>query len=147
MKAKYKDMYMAMAVAASQASEAVILQVGCCIVTQSGMVSTGLNGTYSGYETNCCEYIQGWEEGQPILKTKPQVIHAEHNALTKMLAEGVSSKGATVFITCSPCHPCAMLLIGAQVSEVYYLNEYKCSSGVDELRDAGILVTQLDEGE
>lgn len=138
MKVKYLQMYMEMAEAAAKTSVAERLKVGCCIVTESGMCAIGLNGTYIGYEDNCCEDTVKGE-----LVTKPQVRHAEAAALSKMMAEGVSTKGATVFITYSPCHSCAMLLIGAQIKEVYIKHRYRCDSGLDELRRAGIRVTEL----
>ena len=138
MKSKYLNMYMEMAEAAAKTSVAERLKVGCCIVTESGMCAVGLNGTYPGYDTNCCEDLTQGE-----LVTKPQTRHAEFAALSKMMAEGVSTKGATVFITHSPCHPCALLLIGAHVKRVFYKNFYKCDLGIEELLDADVSIEQL----
>jgi dCMP deaminase len=134
MKQKYKQMYMNIARACAIASTAERLQVGACVVTQSGMVATGLNGTYPGCHTNICE-LDG--------STRPEVRHAERAALDKMLAEGVSAKGASVFITHSPCGECAMALIGAQVKEVYYAEDYRCRRGLELLESAGIPAMQL----
>lgn len=145
MKQKYLEMYMEMAEAAAKRSVAERLKVGCCVVTESGMCSIGLNGTYPGYHTNDCENWvgDGPLDENPKLVTKPQVRHAEIAALDKMLAEGVSAKGAVVFITHSPCHDCAMRLIGAQVKKVYYKEFYRCGKGICELKVAGIEVEQL----
>lgn len=134
---KYKDFYMSVAQLAASQSVAVRNKVGCVIVTESGSMFSGWNGTPPGWETNICEYE---EDGQ--LVTKTEVIHAEKNALNKMLSEGVSSKGAVVFVTLSPCVHCALSLIGAKVSQVIYREEYRCTKGVDLLRKAGILVSK-----
>lgn len=139
MQSKYLEMYMKVAEVAAEASVADRLQVGCCIVTPSGMCSIGLNGTYPGFHTNVCEEVL--PDGKSI--TKLQVRHAEFAALSKMMAEGVSTKGSTVFITHSPCHPCAMLLIGAQVKQVFYRHKYRCREGIKELTRAGIRVLPL----
>ncbi len=147
MKTKYKHMYMEMAEAAAKRSEAIRLKVGACVVTEAGMVATGHNGTYSGFHTNVCEYVTGYDPAtdEPTLVTRPEVIHAELNALTKMGAEGVSTKGATVFVTHMPCHRCAMLMIGFKIGKVYYKNPFKCTLGVEELEKAGILIEKLEE--
>lgn len=144
---KYKHFYMDVAIRASQESVAKRLQVGCCIVTESGALYTGWNGTYAGCESNECEDVVEPDEwvDQTQVVTKDVVIHAEHNALLKMLSEGVKSKGASVFVTHACCNNCALMLIGAKVKEVFYIHDYRCTKGLDMLREADIVVHKYKE--
>ena len=111
-------------------SSAKKLQVGCVIVRDNRILSIGYNGTPSGWD-NCCE-----ENG----KTKPEVLHAEANALMKLCSSTESSLRATLFVTHTPCIECAKLIYQAGISQVYYINEYDASKGCGQefLEKAGI---------
>lgn len=116
-------------------SSAKKLQVGCVIVRDNRILSIGYNGTPSGWD-NCCE-----ENG----KTKPEVLHAEANALMKLCSSTESSLRATLFVTHTPCIECAKLIYQAGISQVYYINEYDASKGCGKefLEKAGIKVWQV----
>lgn len=106
-------------------------QVGALIVKNRMIISDGYNGTPSGFE-NVCEDDNGL--------TKPYVLHAEANAITKVAKSGNSSDGATLYVTASPCIECAKLIIQSGIKRVVYLDEYRVTDGVDLLRRAGIEV-------
>ena len=109
-------------------------QVGALIVKDKMIISDGYNGTPSGFE-NICE-----EDGV----TKPYVLHAEANAITKVAKSGNSSEGATLFVTASPCLECAKLIIQSGIKRVVYRDEYRITDGIDLLRRAGIEVEKVD---
>ena len=130
---KYDKMYMDMAVRVATESKCQRMQVGCIVVTASGMIAPGFNGHASGGPNE-------WEDtGEP----NPEVVHAELNALGKMLEQGVSASGCTVYTTLSPCLECAKLLVRAKVARVVYKREYRCSDGLDYLEKYGVEVEQL----
>ena len=104
-------------------------QVGALIVKDRMIISDGYNGTPSGFE-NVCEDENG--------VTKPYVLHAEANAISKVAKSGNSSQGATLYITDSPCMECAKLIIQAGIKRVVYADEYRLTDGIDLLRRAGI---------
>lgn len=106
-------------------------QVGALIVKDKSIISDGYNGTPSGFE-NLCED----EEGQ----TKPYVLHAEANAITKVAKSGNSSDGATLYVTASPCIECAKLIIQAGIVRVVYSELYRYCDGIELLKKAGIQV-------
>ncbi|MDY6121882.1 MAG: dCMP deaminase family protein [Porphyromonas sp.] len=106
-------------------------KVGALIVKDKRIISDGYNGTPSGFE-NVCEDESG--------STKPYVLHAEANAITKVAASTNDSRGATIYITDSPCIECATLIIQSGIKRVVYAKEYRLSDGVDLLRRAGIQV-------
>jgi len=110
-------------------------QVGAILVKDRMIISDGYNGTPSGFE-NICEDKNG--------VTKPYVLHAEANALTKVAKSGNSSEGSTLYVTASPCIECAKLIIQAGVKRVVYKDEYRLTDGVDLLRQAGIEVEKVD---
>ena len=109
-------------------------QVGALVVKDKMIISDGYNGTPSGFE-NVCE-----EDGI----TKPYVLHAEANAITKIARSGNNSDGSTLYVTDSPCIECAKLIIQAGIKRVLYSREYRLTDGVDLLRRAGIKVEHLD---
>ena len=109
-------------------------QVGALIVKDRMIISDGYNGTPAGFE-NVCE-----EDGV----TKPYVLHAEANALTKVAKSGNSSLGATLYVTAPPCMECAKLIIQSGIKRVVYKDEYRITDGIDLLRRAGIEVEQID---
>lgn len=111
------------------------LQVGALLVKDRMIISDGYNGTPSGFE-NVCEDENG--------VTKPYVLHAEANAITKVAKSNNSSAGATLYITASPCMECAKLIIQSGISRVVYRDAYRLDDGIKLLQRAGILVEQLD---
>ena len=110
-------------------------QVGALIVKDKMIISDGYNGTPSGFE-NVCEDENGI--------TKPYVLHAEANAISKVAKSGNSSQGATLYVTASPCIECSKLIIQAGITRVVYKDEYRLTDGIDLLRRAGVEVEKVD---
>ena len=110
-------------------------QVGALIVKDRMIISDGFNGTPSGFE-NVCEDENG--------VTKPYVLHAEANAITKVAKSGNNSDGSTLYVTSSPCLECSKLIIQSGIKRVVYQEEYRLTDGIDLLRRAGIEVVKLD---
>ena len=106
-------------------------QVGAIIVKDKMIISDGYNGTPSGFE-NICEDESGL--------TKPYVLHAEANAITKIARSGNNSDGATLYVTAAPCIECAKLIIQAGIKRVVYSEEYRLKDGIELLQRAGIEV-------
>lgn len=121
--------YMRMAVIWAENSYCKRRQVGALIVKDKMIISDGYNGTPVGFE-NICEDEDG--------TTKPYVLHAEANAITKIARSGNSSEGATMYVTASPCIECAKLIIQAGIKRVVYAEKYRLEDGLDLLRRAGI---------
>jgi len=109
-------------------------QVGALIVKDRMIISDGYNGTPSGFE-NICE-----DEDNT---TKPYVLHAEANAITKVAKSNNSSEGATLYITDSPCMECAKLIIQSGITRVVYEKKYRITDGLDLLERAGVKVEQI----
>ena len=109
-------------------------KVGALIVKDKMIISDGYNCTPSGFE-NVCED----EEGH----TKPYVLHAEANAITKVAKSNNSSNGATLYVTAAPCMECAKLIIQSGIRRVVYLESYRLSDGIELLERAGIEVVQI----
>lgn len=109
-------------------------KVGALMVKDRMIISDGYNGTPRGFE-NVCELPDG--------TTKPCVLHAEANAITKVAKSHNSSEGATIYITSSPCIECAKLIIQAGIERVVYRDEYRSTDGVDLLRQAGVKVDKM----
>lgn len=132
-------------------SSAKKLKVGCVIVRDNRILSVGYNGTPSGWDNACETYIGSFEEreGMPtdssLYETKPEVLHAEANALMKLCQSTESSQSAALFVTHTPCIECAKLIYQASISKVYYINDYDATkgSGKDFLEKAGIEVCQV----
>jgi len=172
MKNKMKDFYMNIAVECSKMSKAIRLQVGAIIVKDDNILSFSWNGTPAGWDNNCedKEYMDrgagGWldpdeiqerwpfeeEEHGPYyeynrrykLKTKPEVLHAERNALDKLAKNGgVGGKDAVMFSTHSPCMECAKSIYGAGITELYYKDDYRSDDGVYFLKKCGLSVHKL----
>ena len=132
---KFDEKYMEMASVWATNSYCKRRQVGALLVKDRMIISDGYNGTPSGFE-NVCEDESG--------VTKPYVLHAEANAITKVAKSGNSSEGATLYITASPCIECAKLIIQSGIKRVVYSDEYRLTDGVDLLRRAGIEVEKAD---
>ena len=113
-------------------------QVGALIVKDKMIISDGYNGTPSGFENVC-------EDDNNI--TKPYVLHAEANAITKIARSNNSSAGATMYVTASPCIECANLFIHAGIKRVVYSEKYRLEDGINLLRRAGIEVVYLSANE
>ena len=131
---KFDKAYLEMASVWARNSYCKRRQVGALIVKDKMIISDGYNGTPSGFE-NVCEDESG--------ATKPYVLHAEANAITKVAKSGNSSEGATLYVTASPCVECAKLIIQAGIKRVVYTDDYRLTDGVDLLRRAGIEVEQV----
>ena len=113
-------------------------QVGALIVRGDAIISDGYNGTPSGFE-NICEDEKN--------KTKPYVLHAEANAITKVAKSNNSSLGATLYVTASPCIECAKLIIQAGIRRVVYSENYRSVDGIELLQKAGIDVAFIELNE
>ena len=112
-------------------------RVGALVVKEKMIISDGYNGTPSGFE-NICEDENGI--------TKPYVLHAEANAITKLARSGNNSDGSTLYVTASPCIECAKLIIQAGIKLVVYGEKYRLTEGIDLLRRANIEVEYLNLG-
>lgn len=110
-------------------------KVGALLIKDKMIISDGYNGTPSGFE-NVCE-----DEDN---KTKPYVLHAEANAITKVAKSGNSSDGATLYVTSSPCLECSKLIIQAGIKRVVFTENYRLEDGINLLKRAGIDVEQVD---
>lgn len=136
MKPKFIDYYMKIAEVTSDLSYARRLHVGAVIVKENKILATGYNGMPSGWE-NVCEY-----ETSDKLVTKPEVLHAETNAIAKVAQSTESSLGATLFCTHSPCIECAKLIYQSGISTIYYKNNYRDDQGINFLKLSGVNVHQ-----
>lgn len=124
-------------------SKAIRKKTGAVIVLDNQTISDGYNGMPAGTSDDCCEYTN--ELGE--LVTKPEVLHAEANAILKLAAAGGrGTAGATLYCTLSPCQECAKLILQAKIKEVYYHEDYRIMNGVDFLRSYGVTVTKLTMG-
>lgn len=110
-------------------------QVGALLVKDKMIISDGYNGTPSGFENDCED-----EENN----SKPYVLHAEANAITKVARSHNSSEGATLYVTASPCMECAKLIIQAGIKRVVYGEQYRITDGIELLKRAGIEVVFID---
>ena len=128
---KYDKAYLKMALEWAKLSHCARKQVGALIVKNGMIISDGYNGCPSGFENNCED-----ENGE----TKWYVLHAEANAILKVAKSTQNCKGATLYLSMSPCKECSKLILQAGISRVVYLNEYKDKSGIDFLKKATIEV-------
>lgn len=169
MKQKFIDYYMDVADRTSKLSHAVRLQVGAVIVKDNRILSYGYNGMPAGWDNNCedtewCsaggwlsteEITEGWPyeghymgaDGYPIkgryrLKTKPEVLHAETNAIAKVSGSTESSENATMFCTHAPCLQCAKLIYQSGINTLYYRNTYRDDAGLEFLTRSRVNVNK-----
>jgi len=133
---KWDKMYMDIALRVAKESKCPRKQVGCCILLESGLLATGINGFPAGQE----EMRTDGEVSNPL------VTHSELNALGKLLEQGVSAKGATVYVTMQPCIDCSKLLVRAKVRRVVYKEEYRCKQGLEYLIKYGVEIDRFMEG-
>jgi dCMP deaminase len=169
MKQKFIDLYMSWAARTAELSHAKRLQVGAVIVKDDSVISYGYNGMPAGWDNNCEDQVwdsgaggwldpdefeakypyEGWHEGAGRdvrygLKTKPEVLHAESNAIAKLAKSTNSGMGATMFVTHAPCMECAKLIFQSGIGHVLYRNSYRDTSGVTFLEKSGVKVDQVE---
>ena len=135
MKHKHKIAHMKSAFNYAACSTATRLKVGCVLVKDNRIISIGYNGMPSGW-TNECETADD--------VTKPEVLHAETNAIAKLARCSESGEGATAFVTHQPCMDCAKLLYQSGIAEVYYVHEYRLTHGIKFLQECEIQVEQME---
>lgn len=167
MKPKLIQAYMKTAEVFAELSHARRLHVGAIVVKDDRIISIGYNGMPAGWDNNCenKDYMSGdaggwlhpdeiyerWpyedEKGRYQLKTKPEVLHAESNAISKLARSSESGLGADLFVTHSPCLDCAKLIYQSGIKRVYFGNAYRSSEGIEFLRASGVEVKQIEKGE
>ena len=132
--------YMGTAMLHARLSKAIRAQVGAVLVTSQGVTLTGYNGTPTGLP-NECETVT-WNSNHELkhLITKPEVIHAELNCILKAAREGVSCIDATMYVTLSPCVPCAAMMIQAGVKRLVYKEMYRDQGGIELLQRGNVVV-------
>ena len=149
MKQKFVDVYMKTAELFAELSSARRLHVGAIVVKDDRIISIGYNGMPSGWDNNCEEeVVVAVIDGIPQreireLKTKPEVLHAETNAIAKLAKSTESGLGATMFITHAPCLDCAKLIYQSGISSVLYRNSYRNTDGITFLEKSGVQITQV----
>lgn len=143
MNSKHIAAYMQTAETFAQCSTARRAKVGAIIVKDNRIISIGYNGMPSGWD-NDCENTVGMQRGEPVLKTKPEVLHAEMNAIGKVARSSESSNGAAIFITHAPCHDCAKMIYQSGINSVYYRAAYRDTAGLEFLKRCNIPVEHLD---
>ncbi len=135
---EFDKRYARMALIWAENSYCTRRKVGALVVKDRMIISDGYNGTPTGFE-NICEDDNN--------TSKPYVLHAEANAITKLAKSSNSSEGATLYVTASPCIECAKLIIQAGIKRVVYTEKYRLTDGIDLLERAGITVDYLDLNE
>jgi dCMP deaminase len=165
MKYKHIKAHMKVAHIYAECSSAVRLKVGAIVVKDNRIISIGYNGTPVGWESNECEYKDymdsdagGWldleeietrwpfndDEGRYALKTKPEVMHAERNAIDKLAKGSESSVDSVIFVTHAPCMECAKSIHGAGITALYYTTDYRDTAGIEFLKQCNIEVIKVD---
>lgn len=134
MKEKHLKMYMDIAEVMAKQSKDNRLKVGCVIVKDNNIISTGYNGHTKHIDDS---------NQLPDGTTDPRVRHAEKNGLMKLIRSNESAVGATMFVTHSCCYSCAIDLVDAGISKVYYRDDYRCSEGLEHLKKYGVEVEKL----
>ena len=137
---KWQRAYMDTAERFASLSTAKRLQVGAIVVKDNRIISIGYNGMPSGWDNECEEWLGEDEFGNTITKTKPEVIHAEANAIAKLARSTESGLDAEMYITHAPCIECAKQIYSAGVNKVYYKNEYRSNDGIEFLVNCGVAV-------
>jgi dCMP deaminase len=154
MKQKLKQAYMKTAEIFAELSHARRLHVGAIVVKDDRIISIGYNGMPAGWDNDCeyevTEFQTEYGVGSKLvktgeLKTKPEVLHAETNAIAKLAKSNESGLGATMFITHAPCLDCAKLIYQSGISSVLYRDTYRDTNGITFLEKSGIIVEKLNE--
>jgi dCMP deaminase len=153
MKDKFVKAYMDVAERFAQLSSAKRLQVGAIVVKDDRIISIGYNGMPAGWD-NVCEYEEevlvseyhkgSWLEKTGTLKTKPEVLHAEMNALMKLAKSNESGDRAALFVTHAPCMQCAKGIYQAGITELYYQHEYRSTDGLEFLKKCNLSITKVE---
>ena len=144
MKQKFLDAYMRTAEIFAELSTAQRLHVGSIIVKDDRIISIGYNGMPSGWDNICEDFLS--EDGKVIpnvTKTKPEVLHAESNAIAKLARSIESGFNSDMFITHAPCLECAKLIYQSGINSVYYRNSYRDENGIQFLEKAGVKVEKI----
>ena len=144
MKEKFVSAFMDVAERFAQLSTATRAKVGALIVKDNRIISIGYNGMPSGWDNECEETFE-WPDGHPEVRTKPEVLHAETNAIAKVAQSNESSRGSELFCTHLPCMECAKLIHQSGIVTVYYRDEYQSAKGTGKqfLIDSGIEVIKV----
>ena len=154
MKEKLKRAYMKTAEIFAELSHARRLHVGAIVVKDDRIISIGYNGMPAGWNNDCEYEVTKFQTEYGVgskfvntgeLKTRPEVLHAETNAIAKLAKSNESGMGATMFITHAPCLDCAKLIYQSGISSVLYRNTYRDTSGITFLEKSGIIVEKLNE--
>jgi len=161
-KQKFRNAYMKVAETFAGLSSAKRLHVGAIVVKDDRIISIGYNGMPSGWDNNCEDTEYTYDERDIVngdwnynndskqwskLKTKPEVLHAETNAIAKLAKSTESGNGATMFITHAPCLDCAKLIYQSGINSVLYRNSYRSDDGINFLAKAGVIVEKLNKQE
>ena len=142
MKDKFVQAYMKTAETFAELSAARRLHVGAIIVKDDRIISIGYNGMPSGWNNDCEDEIID-DKWTVTLKTKPEVLHAETNAIAKLAKSTESGLGASLFVTHAPCLDCAKLVYQSGINTVYYRNTYRSEDGLHFLQKAGVKVNKI----
>lgn len=144
MKTKFISLYSDIARRVADLSSARRLKCGAIIVKDDRIISIGYNGMPAGWDNNC--EIEEWNsDGSSELKTRPEVLHAETNAIAKLAKSTESGDGANMFITHSPCIQCAKLIYQSGIGRVYFGEHYRLDDGIRFLKQSGIEIIQTGE--
>jgi dCMP deaminase len=152
MKQKLKDAYMKTAETFAELSHARRLHVGAIVVKDDRIISIGYNGMPAGWDNDCeyevTEFQTEYGVGSKLvntgeLRTRPEVLHAETNAIAKLAKSNESGLGATMFITHAPCLDCAKLIFQSGICSVFYRNSYRSTDGTAFLERSGVAVEQI----
>jgi len=148
MKEKFIRLYMNWAREAAGLSHAIRLQVGAVVVKDDTVISYGYNGMPAGWDNDCEDEVYSKVSEIEVTKeliTRPEVLHAESNAIAKLARSNNSGLDADIFITHSPCMECAKLIFQSGIKRVFYAEDYRSTSGIDFLRKSNIQVTKVDK--
>ena len=154
MKTKLKEAYMKTAETFADLSHARRLHVGAIIVKDDRIISIGYNGMPAGWDNNCEYEVEEFQTEYGVgsklvktgeLKTRPEVLHAETNAIAKLAKSTESGLNATMFITHSPCLDCAKLIFQSGIDNVFYRNSYRSEDGIKFLKQSGVKVEQIEK--
>jgi dCMP deaminase len=143
MKPKFITAHMKSAKVYAELSSAKRLQVGCVIVKDNTIIGIGYNGMPSGWDNNCEVEIHEEDLGNSYLKTRPEVLHAETNAIAKVAKSTNSTDGADMFITHAPCLECAKLIHQAGIKNIWFDKHYRDESGINFLQKCNIGVNHV----
>ena len=142
---KYDKAYLRIADEWGKLSYCKRKQVGAIIVKDNRIISIGYNGMPSGWDNECEDIKEQHDIGTTILFTKPEVLHAETNAIAKLAQSSESGKDATLFCTHLPCMDCAKLIYQSGIKQVFYRDNYRSDAGTAFLKQAGITVNKVEE--